>query len=134
MRHAAAADRTERVQNNPMAADRACAFVLVTLLRKPLDPTRTERVKTAFAAAFTHPVEQVRSNTVWSIDDTVWAADRALRYALRCVHAIAVEAATIDKAQHAEEARPYDERRGWALSCRSPKRTSGCVLEGWRDC
>ena len=90
MRHAVAADRMERVQNNPMAADRACAFVLVTLLRKPLDPTRTERVKTAFAAALTHSVEQVRSYATWSIDAAFWAADRAL--ALRCVNAIAAEA------------------------------------------
>jgi hypothetical protein len=110
MRHADEADHTERVQNNPMAADRACAFVLATLLRKPLDSTSTERVKTAIAAALTHPVEQVRSYATWSIDDTVWAADRAL--ALRCVNAIAAEAAIIDKAQAADEARPYVERRG----------------------
>jgi len=109
MRHADDADHMERIQNNPMAADRACAFVLATLLRKPLDPTRVERVKTAFAAAVTHPVEQVRSYATWSIDDTVWASDRAL--ALRCVNAIAEEAATIDKAQDAEEARPYGDRR-----------------------
>ncbi len=109
MRHAADADRMERVQHNPMAADRACAFALATLLRKPLDPTRTERVKTALAAAVTHPVEQVRSYATWSIDDTVWAADRAL--ALRCVNAIAAEAVIIDQAQAAEAARPYDERR-----------------------
>ena len=109
MRHAADADHTARVQNNPMAADRACAFVLAMLLRKPLDSARIERVKTAFAAAVTHPVEQVRSYATSSIDDTVWAADRAL--ALRCVNAIAAEAANIDKAQDAEEARPYDERR-----------------------
>jgi hypothetical protein len=109
VRHADDADHTERVQNNPMAADRACAFVLATLLRKPLDAKRTERAKTAFAAALTHPVEQVKSYATWSIDDTVWAADRAL--ALRCVNAIAAEAAIIDKAQDAEEGRPYDERR-----------------------
>ena len=109
MRYADDSGYMERVQNNRVAADRACAVVLAMLLRKPLDPTRTERVKTAFAVALTHPVEQVRSYATWSIDDTVWAADRAL--ALRCVNAIAAEATTIDKAQHAEEARPYDERR-----------------------
>ena len=109
MRHAAHADRMQRVQNNPMAADRACAFVLATLLRKPLDPTRTERVKTAFAAALTHPVKEVRSYATWSIDDTVWAADRA--FALRCVNAIAAEAIIIDKARDAEQPRPYNERR-----------------------
>ena len=109
LRHAADADRMERVQNNPMAADRACAFLLVKLLSKPLNPTRTKLVKTAFAAALTHPVEQVRSYATRSIDDTVWAADRAL--ALRCVNAIAAEAIIIDKARDAEQARPYDERR-----------------------
>lgn len=109
MRYADEADHMERVQNNPMAADRACAFMLATLLRKPLDPTRTDRVKTAFAAALTHPVEQVQSYATWSIDDIVWAADRAL--ALRCVNAIAAEAAMVEKAQEAEEARSYDERR-----------------------
>ena len=109
MRHADHADYTDRIGKNSMAADRACAFMLATLLRKPLDPTRTERVKTAFAAALTHPVEEVRSYATWSIDDTVWAADRAL--ALRCVNAIAAEAAIIDEAQDAEEARLHDELR-----------------------
>ena len=109
LRHAADANRMERVQNNPMAADRACAFLLVKLLSKPIDPTRTKLVKTAFAAALTHPVEEVRSYATWSIDDTVWAADHAL--ALRCVNAIAAEAIIIDKARDIEEARPYDERR-----------------------
>jgi hypothetical protein len=109
MRHADDADHTERIQNNHMAADRPCAFILSTLLRKSLDPTRTEWVKTAFVAALTHPVEQVQSYATWSVDDTVWASDRAL--ALRCVNAIAAEAAIIDKAQDAEESRSYDERR-----------------------
>ena len=109
LRHADDVDRMACVQNNPMAADRVCVFVLATLLRKPLDPTRTERVKTAIAAALTHPVEQVQSYATWSIDDTVWTTDRAL--ALRCLNAIAAEAAIIDRAQDAEEARPYQERR-----------------------
>lgn len=109
MRHADDADHIERVQNNPMAADRACAFVLPTVLGKPLDPRRAERVKAAFVAALTHPVEQVQSYATWSIDDTIWATDRAL--ALRCLNAIAAEAAIIDKAEEAEEGRPYRERR-----------------------
>ena len=109
MRHADDADHTERVQNNPIAADRACAFVLATLLRKPLDLTRTERVKTAFASALTHPVEQVRSYTTWSIDEAAWSADRTL--ALHCVDTIAAEAEIIDRVHDAEEARPYSERR-----------------------
>ena len=109
MRHADDADHTARIQNNPMAADRACAFVLATLLREPLDSTRIERVRTAFAAALTHPVDEVRSYATRSVDDTVWVTDRAL--GLRCVNAIAAEAAIIDKARYTEEARPYGERR-----------------------
>lgn len=109
LRNADQASHIERVQNNSIAADRPCAFVLATLLRKPLAPTRTERVKAAFAAALTHPVEQVQWYATWSIDDIVWATDRAL--ALRCLNAIAAEAAIIDKAQDAEETRPYRERR-----------------------
>ena len=129
MRHAAGPDRMQRVQKNPMAADRACAFVLATLLRKPLDPTRTERVKTAFAAALTHPVKEVRSYATWSIDDTVWAADRAL--ALRCVNAIAAEAIIIDKARDAEQARPYDERRD--LDEITAAATADIRVRFWKD-
>lgn len=109
IQHADDVDLMDRMHNNPMSADRACAFVLATLLRKSLDPTRTERVKTAFAAALTHPVVQVQLYATWSIDDTVWKTDRAL--ALRCLNAIAAEAAIIDRAQDAAEARPYYERR-----------------------
>ena len=129
MRHADGADPGERVQNDPMAADRACAFVLATLLRKPLNPTRTERVKAAFSAGLTHPVEEVRSYATWSIDDTVWAADRAL--ALHCVNAIAAEAALIRKAQDAERARPYGERRG--LGEMMPEASADIRARFWKD-
>jgi hypothetical protein len=108
LRHADDTDRMGRVQRNPMAADRACTFVLAALLHKPMDATRMERIKTAFAAAFTHPVEEVRSYATWGIDENVWAADRAL--ALRCLNAIAAEAAVLEEALKAEGARPYDER------------------------
>ncbi len=109
LRHTEDADHMERVGNNSMAADRVCALVLATLLRKPLDPTRTERVRTAFAAALTHPVEQVKSYATLSIDDIVWVSDRAL--ALRCINAIAAEATIIDRAQDAEREFSYRERR-----------------------
>ena len=112
LRHASAIDWMERMRRNPTAADRACAFVLAKLLRKPLDQVRAERVKIAFVAAFTHPVLEVQSFATWSIDETVWTTDRA--FALRCVNAIATEAAFIDRAQDAEAARPYRERRGIA--------------------
>ena len=129
MRHADATYHTVPAQNNLVAANGTCAFVLATLLRKPLDPTRTERVKTAFVAAFTHPVEQVRSSAAWSIDDTVWAADPEL--ALRCVNAIATEAVIIDKAQDAQEARPYIGRRNLAEI--TAEATAGIRARFWKD-
>lgn len=95
MRHSNAADHIERYQNNPMAADRPCATILTTLLRKPLDPTRVERVKTAFVAALVHPIEQVKWHATLGVDDQVWAIDRAL--ALRCINALAAEVDLINK-------------------------------------
>jgi hypothetical protein len=109
MRHAEQSDHMERMQRNSMAADRPSAFVLTLLLGKALPEPQMLRVRQAFAAALTHPVDEVRMYATWSIDETFWAADRAI--ALRCVNAIATEAALIDKAWVAEENRPYDERR-----------------------
>jgi len=109
LRHVDDADDMERMQRNSMAADRPAAFVLALLLGKPLPQAQMQRVRDAFAAALTHPNDEVRWYATWSIDETIWATDRAL--ALRCVNAIATEAAFIDKAQEAEEARRYGEGR-----------------------
>ncbi len=109
LRHADNADHMARVQRNSMAADRSCAFVLASLLRRPLADAQMQRIRSAFAAAIMHPVDEVRWYATWSIDETIWAEDRAL--ALRCVNAIATEAALIDKAREVEEARPYRKRR-----------------------
>jgi hypothetical protein len=109
LRHADGADSMEIMQRNPMSADRAGAFVLASLLRKPLSEAQTRRVREAFVMAFTHRVDEVRWYATWSVDGTVWAEDRSL--ALRCVNAIAAEAAIIDKAREAEETRPYDDHR-----------------------
>ena len=108
-RHATQWDRVERMQRNPMAADRASAFVLAPLLGKVLPDAQLERVRQALATAFTHPTDEVRVYAMWSIDERVWADHRAI--ALRCVNALATEAALIDKAWEVEENRPYDERR-----------------------
>jgi hypothetical protein len=107
LRHADDNDPMERMQKNPMAADRACASVLASLLRKPMDQARADRVKTALAAAFTHPVDEVRSYATGAIDEGVWAADRPL--ALRCLNAIAAEAAALEEALNAARARAYEE-------------------------
>jgi len=129
LQHADDTDRMERMQKNPMAADRHCAFVLATLLRKPTDAARSERVKAAFAAALMHPVEEVRSYATWSIEDSVWAADRAL--VLRCLNAIATEAALLDEALNAEAARSYDERGD--LRGTMDAATAGIRARFWED-
>lgn len=108
-KHADDSDHLERAQRNSLAADRPAAFVLPLLLRKSLDIASMDRVRAAFAVALTHPVEEVQWYAACSIDEGVWATDRAL--ALRCVNAIAAEAAITDEAYDAEAARPYHARR-----------------------
>lgn len=101
--------QVERMQRFSMAADRPSASVVSLLLGKALSEAHRRRVERAFAAALTHPIEEVRWNATWGIDQQFWAADRAV--AMRCVNAIATEAALIDQAWEAEESRPYNERR-----------------------
>lgn len=99
----------ERMQRFSMAADRPSASVVSLLLGKALTEAQRRRVERAFAAALTHPIEEVRWYATWGIDQQFWASDRAV--AIRCVNAIATEAALIDQAWEAEESRPYNERR-----------------------
>lgn len=101
--------QVERMQRFSMAADRPSASVVSLLLGKALSEAHRRRVERAFAAALTHPIEEVRWNATWGIDQQFWVADRAV--AMRCVNAIATEAALIDQAWEAEESRPYNERR-----------------------
>jgi hypothetical protein len=101
-------DRIERMQRFSMAADRACASVVPLLLRKNLTSQQLERVRQAFAAAITHPIEEVRWYSVHGIDEKFWMTDR--RIALRCVDAIATEARLIDTAWAKEERVPYSQR------------------------
>jgi hypothetical protein len=109
MRHANQWNEFERMQRNSMAADRASAFVLGILLRKPLSDAQMQAVRKAFATALTHPIDEVRLYVTWSIDENFWAANHAI--ALRSVNAIATEAALIDDAWAAEKSREHEERR-----------------------
>jgi hypothetical protein len=91
-----------------MLADRPCAFAVPLLLSKPLTEAQTPRVRQAFIAALTHPINEVRWHTTWGIDDKFWAAMPALT--LRSVNAIATEAALADRDWKAEEKKRYDKR------------------------
>ena len=101
--------QVERMQRYPMAADRPSASVVSLLLWKPITEVQVLRVRQAFAAALTHPIDEVRWYATWGIDGRFWAIDRAM--SLRCVNAIATEATLLDQAWEAEEKKPYEKRR-----------------------
>jgi hypothetical protein len=108
-RHADQWGTIDRVHRFSMLADRPCAFVVPLLLSKTLTETQTPRVRQAFVAALTHPIDEVRWCATWGIDDEFWAANPAL--ALRAVNAVATEAALADRDWNGEEKKRYDKRR-----------------------
>jgi hypothetical protein len=108
-RHADQWGTIDRVQRFSMLADRPCAFVVPLLLSKTLTETQTPRVRQAFIAAVTHPIDEVRSYATWGIDNKFWVTNPAL--ALRAANAIATEAALADRNWNAEEKKRYDKRR-----------------------
>jgi len=60
--------QVERMQRFSMAADRPCALVVSLLFGKTLTEERMLRVRQAFTAALTHPIEEVRWYMTWGID------------------------------------------------------------------
>lgn len=108
-RHADEWGTIDRVQRFSMLADRPCAFVVSLLLSNPLTEAQTLRVRQAFIAALTHPINEVRWYATWGINDAFWAANPTV--ALRSVNAIATEAALADRDWRAEEKKRYDKRR-----------------------
>lgn len=108
-RHADQWETIDRVQRFSMLADRPCAFVVPLLLSKHLTEAQTPRVRQAFIAALTHPIDEVRWYAIWGMNDKVWAANPTL--ALRAVNAISTEAALADRDWNAEEKKRYDKRR-----------------------
>jgi hypothetical protein len=109
MAHANEWDHHERVQRYDMAADRACAWVMPLLLVKSITAAQRSSVEQAFAAAVTHPIDEVRWYAVWGSAEHLWSADRTL--AMRCVNALAMEANLIETERRSQEGTPYHERR-----------------------
>jgi hypothetical protein len=99
----------ERVQRFDVSADRPCAWILSLLLTKSLSEPQRSSVEEAFAAAVTHPVNEVRWHAVWGIAQNLSAAERAL--AMRCVNALATEATLIEAEQQAQRKLPFPQRR-----------------------
>ena len=107
--HACGWNHIERVQRYNMAADRACVRVLPMLLAREITEVQLTSVESAFVAALTHPIDEVRWYVVWGIAEHLWSADRAL--SIRCVNAIAMEATIIDTELRSQEGTPYHQRR-----------------------
>jgi hypothetical protein len=97
-------DQIERMQRFSMAADRPCASVISLLLHKSLTDQETQLVRQAFAAAVTHPVEEVNWYATWAINGDFWVADPVV--AMRCVNAIAMGATIVD---------PRTRNRAWTV-------------------
>jgi hypothetical protein len=79
------------------------------LVGRPLSEAQRVLVQQALATALTHPIKEVRWYATWGTAKQLWSIDREL--ARRCVNALAMEAALVEKARHAEDKKPYGERR-----------------------
>jgi hypothetical protein len=66
------------------------------------------RVQTAFATAITHPIDEVRWHTVWSIANNISHFDHA--FVSRCVNALALKATIIQRERRANAAAPWPQR------------------------
>ena len=108
-RHADQWGTIDRVQRFSMLADRPCAFVVPLLLSMSLTEAQAPRVRHAFVAALTHPIDEVRWYTTWGMNDKLWAANPTVT--LRAVNAIATEAALADRDWSVEDGKRYDKRR-----------------------
>lgn len=93
----------------PTDADRASASVIALVLDGPLPEPQIARVRQAFAAALTHPSDEVRWRLIWSIDEAFWA--KAAATAWRCVNAIATQAECLEKAFAADWKRQQRQQR-----------------------
>lgn len=109
-RHADVWNHFARLQiHGGMSADRPCGSVVALLVGKSLSMTRRSHVHQALVTALTHSSDEVKRYAVQGVAEYLWSIDRTL--AMRCVQALATEAALIDQARDREAAYPYDQRR-----------------------
>lgn len=90
-----------------MEAAPAGASVLPFLAAQP--SSSSDRVIRAFACALTHPGRDVRQGAARGAAQYFWPDYPDLAW--RSVRALAIEAATLQRAAEAEEEKPYDSRR-----------------------
>ena len=98
-----------RRQRFDMEADRMGASIIPLLLKKPLSETQQLRVQQAFTNALTHPNNEVRWHTAHRIGEHLWSIDQELT--IRCINALATEAALIERALNRNTGLPFNRRR-----------------------
>ena len=96
-------NQLQRVQRYEMSGDRPNAYVVPLLLGKTLADEQQVKVRRAFAQALTHAIDEVRSYAAKGIGTTLWEIDRDL--AVRCVNALALQAALLEVAVNDERSR-----------------------------
>ena len=108
-RYADVRSRLTRVPENSMSADRPCAAVVAFLVGRSLSEIQRLHVRQALVTALTHSIDEVKRYAAQGVAEHLWSIDRTL--AMRCVHALAIEATLVDQARDREVEYPYDQRR-----------------------
>ncbi len=111
LKHANSWNQFERVQRYEMSPDRSSAYVIASLVAKPMAEQLQPLIREAFVAALTHPITEVRWHAIWGIANQTWESNPEL--ALRCVDALRIEAGRYRRLRTVEEQLPYEERRGY---------------------
>ena len=97
-----------RVQSGGMSADRPCATVIPLLMGKLLNEDLRLKVFQVLVIALTHAIDEVRWQAALGIGRSLWSVDRDLT--MRCVNALAFEAALVQQVVDEERKRPYNDR------------------------
>jgi len=97
-----------RCQRYSLQGDRPAAFAVCCLMGKQLDAEPEQQVRTAFACAVLHPIDEVRAYAAAGIGQALWANNPGLVW--HCINAIAAEARQVQEARAAERARPFQDR------------------------
>ena len=92
-----------------MSADRPCSAVVAFLVGRSLSEIQRLQVRQALVTALTHSIDEVKRYAAQGVAEHLWSIDRTL--AMRCVHALAIEATLVDQARDREAEYPYDQRR-----------------------
>jgi len=103
-------NETARMQLYSMSGDRPSASVLSCIIGKALPRELKKRLRSAFACAVLHPVDEVRRYAAYGVGENLWSIDPEL--AIRCVNVLAAEAKAVQKRLEEDRSKPFDKRMG----------------------